>query len=187
MSKFVFVLLCVLSFASYGQPAEREGESEIPNDIQQYYKKLNFVNAISTTPEKSAFVENLRDGKSQKTPDSKREYFIVNLLQDVMSYELQSQNTMPGSDKNDLVKSGILFELQHGQQSEKVFTLSAKTYQVSIEDNYKLIRLFDEDKLRWDDDIMLLSNPTFIATEIHKWIFINNKWSKEKINIVLTE
>jgi hypothetical protein len=186
MRAILFIFWCTLPATSLSQSSNEFNEP--PVEIQHYYKKLNFINSFSTTSEESRLVKYLEKGDPDHAPTSKREFFVMNLLQDVHAQELELKSPIPNKFEDGLTKSKVFYEITDCSGADGNVKVTVKTYQISFEDNIKMIKLFDEEKMDRNEGIIsLLSNPSLISSEIHHWVLIDNQWLKKKVAVVLTE
>ena len=187
MKIYIFIVFIVWPILSYSQNVDKMGQDDLPNEIQDYYKSLNLVNSLSTTSEKSSLAQYLEDGNVKKAPSSSREFFIVELLKDVIWREINTQLPMPNKfDDNRQEASRILYEIIKWQKTNDFISITMNTSQISVEDNIKIIEYYETDKSNLDNELNSLSSPSFLAKEIHKWILINKKWYKKEVKIILT-
>ena len=187
MRAILFVFLYITPFFTYSQAGEKIGKSALPNEIQKYYTNLSLINSLSTTSEKSSLVKYLVDGNNAKAPTSEREYFVTGLLKNVMGKELSMQSRMHNSfDNSRQVTSRIIYEISKWDISDEFIAVTVKTSQISVADNFKIIEYFDAEKSSDNDEITSLSTPSFLATEVHKWVLIDSYWYKKIVKVVLT-
>ncbi len=180
MRTMLLLFWCALPAISFSQ------SFETPAEIQHYYQKLNFINSFSTTSEESRLVKYLEKGDPDNAPSSKREFFVMNLLQDIHNQELETKSAIPNKFKSGGVKARVFYEISHCSEADGSIKVTVKTYQISVADNIKMIKLFDEEKVDWNEGISSLSNSSMISTEIHHWVLIENQWLKKKVAVVLT-
>jgi len=184
-----FVLYCLtlplVSFAQIDGDIDRPG---LPNSITEYYQNLNLINAFSTTSEQASLVKFLENGNAKNEPLSKREYFVLQLIKKTNYKELTITSQMPnasGSKKH--IRSRVIYELSNWNKSDGYIAVTVQTSKMSEFDNIKMINLFDAEIPDLDADSLPMPTTNFLATEVHKWVRMKNKWYKKDVKVVLTD
>jgi hypothetical protein len=188
MRTLLLLFFSAMSFFTFTQSDHKNDLSELPESMIEYYKNLNLINSFSTTPEKASLVRFLENGKSKNAPSSKREYFVLQLLEINRSNELtfasQMRNTF-GSSKH--IKSRVIYEISKWNKSEESIAVIVQTSQMSEPDNIKMIQYFESENPELYTDEFTMPSTVFIATEVHTWVFRNGKWYKQEVSVVLTD
>lgn len=188
MRTFLILIFTAIPSITFAQSDSKNDLSVLPKSIIEYYKNLNLINSFSTTSEKSSLVKFLENGKSKNAPSSKREYFVLQLLEINMSSELTFASQMPNaSGSSNHIKSRVIYEISSWNLSEDIIAVTVQTSKMSEPDNIKMIEFFEFEKLDPDTDALSIPSTVFIATEVHKWVFKNGQWYKQEVSVVFTD
>ena len=188
MRTYLILFFSTLSFITLAQNDSKNDLSELPISINEYYKNLNLINSFSTTSEKASLANYLENGKARNAPSSKREYFVLQLLENTRSKELIFTSQMPNAFGNSKhIKSRVIYEISKWNKSAEFIAVTVKTSQMSVTDNIKMIEYFESENPDLNTDTLSMPSTDFIATEIHNWVLKNNKWYMQEVYVVLTD
>jgi len=183
--RFIFVFCYLIPILGFGQTESKNTGETLPAEIQTFYANTNLVNALTTSSEKSKLVHFLEDGATENAPSSKREFYVFELLKQVVGKEVTNSTAMPNTFNSQYqISSSNIYEIQNWEKSKGCIYVTIHTSNIGIEDNIKMIELYDAGK--FDKSLGELSSPEFVATEIHTWILIEKKWYKNEVALVLT-
>ena len=161
--------------------------NELPVEIRKYYQNLNLANAFSTPSERYKLTSYLTRKDSTLAPNSKRQAFVLNLLEEIKQHEYVSEATIPNTFRSGRLPISPMNTIQYWTKGKDLISVRLKVYQLCIEDNLKIINLYDEetDSIKGYDDIEKIAHPVYLTQEVHEWVFLNNQWVKKQVRKVL--
>ncbi len=176
-------LLIVLPLVSLAQQT-------MPQEIQEFYKKLNFVNAYSTPAERSLLKSCHDISQVPYTNGSDRLRKIYQAMQVVDKGILQSKDRMPGMHKYEIKSftSGLYQVLKYVISDDGSAKIWVKVYQIDQESQSHFIAYYNK-ALKYDwpsvEKLVDMAHVTSFNQEANEWFLTRDGWKKGTVNMVL--
>ncbi len=170
--RFLFLLLLVLPAA--GVQAE---EKAIPQPIQEYYRGYNFVCALSTEAERFRLTGL---GHFGVQPQEERLREVRRKMGKLEQYlwKVDSAIQLPG--QRFRVFDGLQFVQRISRSGRGELVLEVRVQRLSYEQNIRLIRLYELQKLspeNWEED---LTGGESSHLEYHRWRWAHGAWYRDE-------